>query len=162
MSKAMKVVKTIADEVAAIVAGMATVSVDKSARILGKSYSKDAKLNKFLEADFSTGLKLFTDETFREKMLERVAVHGITSIEQKQALALKVLTADAKVEAEKKRKEITNGLVLNDEQKAKLASKLLQYSDFIINTLKPGVMEVAKELGAVEPVEETEAVEAEA
>ena len=59
-------------------------------------------------------------------------------------------------------KEITNGLVLNDEQKAKLASKLLQYSDFIINTLKPGVMEVAKELGAVEPVEETEAVEAEA
>ncbi len=126
---------------------------DKVGRLLAKSYGADAKLNRFLVSKLDQGLGFFTDKLKRNKLLAICDEnYGFTSIQEKQAMAIKILQSDVEDAVEAKRLEVTakGTMVLNDEQKAALTKKLVEYRTFMLNTFMPQALQVAEGLGVIE------------
>ena len=134
-------------------------------RLLAKSYNADAKLNRFLTSDPEQGLKFFTDKVKREAMLEKIdEAYGITSLENKRALVIKMLSEDIDVTIEQLRSDVTakGTLSLNEEQKGALTKKLVAVRKFLIEKLQPAALEVAEGLGVLVEAEKEVATPAHA
>lgn len=158
MAKQFEVVKPTA-EVAAVMAAISTVGMERNARILQKSMGADRDLNRYLATDdFGKGLSLILDKEKVGKYFEDVSAFGMTSVNEKKAALYKALAAQVDEEIDRIREKVTRKgtLVLNDEQKTRLASQLSKHRQFIINKLTPALFELGVNFGVVEVVEVVE------
>lgn len=151
MSKQKQVSKKVLDEVASVLNGL-DLSMDKAARALSKGLGKNAKLNRFLNADFKSGLSTILDPKRREQILDQIASHGYSSMQEKQALVIKILQGDVDRTVKEKYDELTNKgkEVPNKEQADALPKKLDEYRNFLLKDLVAGIMPIAADLGVIE------------
>lgn len=131
-----------------------TLPMGKAARVLSKSFGADAKLNRFLTGKIDNGYSFFTDAKRRENILAVCETgFGYSGVPMKKALIVKILEGTIDSEVENKRKELTRGIELNDEQKEQLVKKLGEYGRFLRNDLQKAVGEIALHFGVTEEVE---------
>lgn len=126
------------------------LGMDKAARVLSKGLGKNAKLNRFLNADFKSGLSTILDPKRREQVLDQIATHGYSSLQEKQALVIKILQGDVDRTVKEKYNELTRGQVPNKEQADALPKKLDEYRNFLLKDLVAGIMPIAADLGVIE------------
>lgn len=157
MSKIVVSPEKITDEkVAAYLGQFVDYPLDKAARLLSKSYTKDRQLNNFVKAseeNFTKGFRFFVDGSFAEKVKSEVMAGsiGMTSKEEKSALALHIAQKGIENAVDEKRVSLTRGLTLDDEQKETLASALIKYQQFLVTKLMPSVHKMlVTDLGVAE------------
>lgn len=154
MAKKVVISEEVQAEVQAILDGL-DMPLGKAARVLSKSFGKDAKLNRFLTKPVDQGYSFFTDAKRRANIMETIlSGFGFTSVKNKQALIIKVLTAQVDSEIEAKRKEVSFGLELNTEQKEQLTKRLVEYRKFLVNDLQKAAHEIALTMGVTAEVNE--------
>lgn len=154
MAKQAIISKKVRDEVAHLMVDGGDFM--RNAKAFTRSVNRDRKLNKFLEGDFEQGLKAITDVDFREKIM--TSLNHITDVQGKQALVISMLDAEIDSIVADKVADVTKGLVLNQDEKAMVAERAVKFGAFIKGKIKPGILDWAKTLGAVEYVEEQVAV----
>lgn len=138
----------------------------KNARLVGKAYSADAKLNRYLASKDDQGLSFFTDKKRREAILEVINSNtGTTSTAAREAALRRALEQDAQEAVNEEIASVSRGLTLTDEQKTLLAAKGAARVKFINEKLIPQMVSIGRhELGIIEdvkveaqPVEQVEA-----
>lgn len=161
--KQIVVSESVRADVAALLLEMEGHSKMKTAKILVKSFNADKKLNAFFNAKFESGLTIFTKEASLEKLFKAIADHGTTDDRRKQALVIAMRDADVEADVKAKIKELTldGTLALNKEQQEKLASKAVEYRNFLKDGMTRGLTKIGLYTGAFEVVEVEEPAVAE-
>lgn len=146
---------SVRQEVSDVMEAMEKLTIEKRARLLGKSYRSDVKLNAFLSKRFDNAdTKVLLNEKYFNELITKTEDFGITSIKEKRALCVSILDSETALIVAAKKEEVTRGLVLNDEQKEALAAKLVDYAKFVEIGIKSGARRIGLTLGAIETVAE--------
>lgn len=125
----------------------------KNNAVLSKSMRKDAKFNRWLTSNGKVGGVIGSTEKAISKLLDDVGGNW-SEVKAKQALIIKMLDANLDEVVAAKGADLTDGIVMTEEQKAAHAVVLAKFSETLHKQARLNLIQIGLEFGVVEIVDE--------